>query len=166
MEDAWRLRKRYLLRDLRTIRSAVKERIRGGATTLVGVGSNVIGDDVLDALKGRDRKIFVLAQELNSIWRVGGSPNACGILMRIILERALDAKDPIIKSKPGLKEKINFSQSSTAFGRSVREAIGKLSTTTKITGDIVAHDSKILLSPHDVEPGVVPLNMLLKDVFG
>jgi hypothetical protein len=37
--------------------------------------------------------------------------NACGILIRIITERALDALDPAVKAKSGLKDKINYATS-------------------------------------------------------
>jgi hypothetical protein len=119
---------------------------------------------LLRELKQHDNKIFVLASEVNLNW--GNSCwNACGILMRIILERTLDKKHPDIKKKEGLKDKINFSLSNNIFSKSIKEAIKKLDHTTKITGDIVAHDSNILLSKNDIELAIVPLNILIKDVF-
>jgi hypothetical protein len=124
----------------------------------------LLSNSLLNKVKNLDKKIFVLGSEANCNWQAR-CWNACGILMRIILERTLDRKHPDIKAKDGLRDKINYSLSGAIFGKSVKESIKKLDNTTKITGDIVAHDSNILLSKNDVELAIVPLNILIKDVF-
>jgi len=119
---------------------------------------------LLNKIKKTDKKIYTLGVETNKNWQLE-CWNACGILMRIILERALDRKDIRIRQKMGLKDKINFSFTTSVFNKSIKEALKKLDLSTKITGDIVAHDSNILLSKNDIELAIVPLNILLKDVF-
>jgi len=126
--------------------------------------SEIFPSALLNKIRKIDKKIYVLGHETNINWQ-SECWNSCGILMRIILERALDRKHSDIKSKEGLKDKINFALSSNLFGKSIKEAIKKLDHSTKITGDIVAHDSKILLNKEDIELAIVPLNNLLKDVF-
>jgi hypothetical protein len=124
----------------------------------------VFSENTLKKLKKLDKKIYILASEANMSWQTN-CWNSCGILMRIILERVLDRKHQDIRAREGLKSKINFSLSSNLFGKSIKEAIKKLDHSTKITGDIVAHDSNILLSQEDIELAIVPLNILIKDVF-
>lgn len=119
---------------------------------------------LLNKIRKQDKKISILGSEVNFNWQTG-CWNACGILMRIILERILDKKDRRIKEKIGLEQKINYCLSNKIFGRSVSEALQKLRHSTKITGDIVAHDSNILLSKNDIELSIVPLNILVKDVL-
>ena len=106
----------------------------------------ILQNNLLKKIKKVDKKVYILGVELNQNWQIQDCWNSCGILMRIILERALDRKDNDIKNKSGLKNKINFCLSSSIFGKSVLEALKKLDNSTKITGDIVAHDSNILLS--------------------
>src|ERR1700688_3364070 len=60
----------------------------------------------------KDLKIQRLLQELGKCFSVE-CWNACGILIRIIVERALDALAPEIKAKAGLKDKINFASSAS-----------------------------------------------------
>src|SRR3989338_1953030 len=74
------------------------------------------------------------------------------------------AKEAIQNFK-GLKGKINFCLGSSIFGKSVLEALKKLDNSTKITGDIVAHDSNILLSKNDIELAIIPFRVLLTDIF-
>jgi len=126
--------------------------------------SEIFPSALLNKIRKIDKKIYVLGHETNINWQ-SECWNSCGILMRIILERALDKKDPGIKQKEGLKNKINFSLSTSIFNKSIKETLKKLDHSTKITGDIVAHDSNILLNKNDIELAIVPLNMLLKDVF-
>lgn len=128
-------------------------------------GSVILPNEILDIIKLIDNKIYLIGLELNYNWQSGKCWNSCGILMRIILERALDKKGPEIKKKNGLKDKINFCLSSNLFGRSISEALKKLDNSTKITGDIVAHDSNIVLDKTDIELSIVPFKLLLKDIF-
>jgi len=125
----------------------------------------ILQNELLKKIKKTDRKIYILGIELNQNWQTQNCWNSCGILMRIILERALDKKDNNIKNKSGLKNKINFCLGSSIFGKSVLEALKKLDNSTKITGDIVAHDSNILLSKNDIELAIIPFRVLLADIF-
>lgn len=125
----------------------------------------ILQNELLKKIKKVDRKVYILGLELNQNWQTQNCWNTCGILMRIILERALDRKDINIKNKSGLKDKINFCLSSKIFGKSILEALKKLDNSTKITGDIVAHDSNILLSKNDVELAIIPFRILLVDIF-
>ena len=120
--------------------------------------------ELLAKIKPKDKKIAVLGEEAN-VCRQNNAPNACGIILRIILERALDRKDQLVKSKKGLKRKIQFCLKNNLFGKSVKGALKKLDSSTKITGDIIAHDSKIIIDDPDIELGISSLNMLLKDIF-
>jgi len=124
----------------------------------------IFSDFLLNKIKNQDKKIFVLGSEANFNWQAN-CWNACGILMRIILERVLDRKSNRIKQRRGLEQKINCCLSNKIFGKSVSDALKKLHHSTKITGDVVAHDSNILLNQSDIELAIVPLNMLSKDTF-
>lgn len=125
----------------------------------------ILQNELLRKIKKTDKKVYILGAELNQNWQAQSCWNSCGILMRIILERALDRKDNNIKNKNGLKDKINFCLSSNIFGKSVLEALKKLDNSTKITGDIVAHDSNILLSKNDIELAIIPFRVLMADIF-
>jgi len=125
----------------------------------------ILQNELLKKIKKADKKVYILGIELNQNWQTQSCWNSCGILMRIILERVLDKKDNDIKNKSGLKDKINFCLSSNIFGKSVSEALKKLDNSTKITGDIVAHDSNILLSKNDIELAIIPFRVLLADIF-
>lgn len=125
----------------------------------------ILQNELLKKIKKADKKVYILGIELNQNWQAQSCWNSCGILMRIILERALDRKNNNIKNKNGLKDKINFCLSSNVFGKSVSEALKKLDNSTKIIGDIVAHDSSILLSQNDIELAIIPFRVLLTDIF-
>ena len=125
----------------------------------------ILQNNLLKKIKKVDKKVYILGIELNQNWQIQDCWNSCGILMRIILERVLDRKDNDIKNKSGLKNKINFCLSSSIFGKSVLEALKKLDNSTKIIGDIVAHDSNILLSKNDIELAIIPFRVLLTDIF-
>ena len=125
----------------------------------------ILQNNLLKKIKKVDKKVYILGVELNQNWQIQDCWNSCGILMRIILERVLDRKDNDIKNKSGLKNKINFCLSSSIFGKSVLEALKKLDNSTKITSDIVAHDSNILLSKNDIELAIIPFRVLLIDIF-
>lgn len=128
-------------------------------------GSKILPDELLKKIKKKDNKIFVLGTELNQNWMSKKCWNSCGILMRIILERSLDLKSSEVKQMSGLKNKINYCVSSNVFGKSVTEALKKLDNSTKITGDIVAHDSNILIIYGDIELAIIPFRVLLTDIF-
>ncbi len=125
----------------------------------------ILQNELLKKIKKADKKVYILGIELNQNWQAQNCWNSCGILMRIILERVLDRKNNDIKNKNGLKNKIGFCLSSNIFGKSVSEALKKLDNSTKITGDIVAHDSNILLSKNDIELAIIPFRVLLTDIF-
>lgn len=125
----------------------------------------ILQNNLLKKIKRVDKKVYILGIELNQNWQTQNCWNSCGILMRIILERALDRKNNDIKNKSGLKDKINYCLSLNIFGKSVSEALKKLDNSTKITGDIVAHDSNILLSQNDIELAIIPFRFLLADIF-
>lgn len=127
--------------------------------------NEVLPKKLLDKITKIDNKVYVLGTELNQNWNSKICYNSCGILMRIILERSLDRKDSNIKNRIGLKNKINYCLSSNVFGKSVLEALKKLDNSTKITGDIVAHDPNILLVENDIELAIIPFRLLLTDIF-
>jgi hypothetical protein len=90
--------------------------------------------------------------------------NACGILMRIVLERTLDSVDPKIKAALGLKDKLNVSISSPhLFSKTMVDALKELKN-AKLIGDIVAHHSSIVLEKPDINIVAPPLRILLKEV--
>lgn len=130
-----------------------------------GTSKYILQKELLKRIKKADKKVYILGIELNQNWQIQNCWNSCGILMRIILERVLDKKNNDIKNRTGLKNKINFCLSSSIFGKSVLEALKKLDNSTKITGDIVAHDSNILLSQNDIELAIIPFRVLLADIF-
>jgi len=170
LEKSWinkRLNRKKWLKALRIILKSLKtQQITGVKKKKVSKyqGNYIFPDYLLKKIKKQDKKISVLGFEANFNWQVN-CWNACGILMRIILERTLDRKDNKVKQRRGLESKINYCLSNKVFGKSVSDALKKLHHSTKITGDIVAHDSNILLSKNDIELAIVPLNMLVKDVF-
>lgn len=153
------------LRGLRIILKEFKNMNLSSAKSglILNPTQSVISQGVLSNLKSKDNKVYVLAREVNTSWETG-CWNSCGILMRIILERALDKKRSDLRSE-GLKRKISVSLSDKTFGKSVAEALSKLDNSTKISGDIVAHDSNIILDKNDIELAIVPLNVLLKDIY-
>lgn len=111
-----------------------------------------------------DKKIKVLLREL-AITHKGKCWNASGILIRIILERLLDRKNAKVKAKKGLDNKLNYCISNNnLFGRSIRESLKQLRN-AKIVGDIVAHDSSIILDQGDVDICLPSLRILVKDIY-
>jgi hypothetical protein len=91
--------------------------------------------------------------------------NACGIVVRIIIERALDTLSPAVKGKNGLKDKINYAIGDLGIpmSKSTREGFKTLHG-AKLVGDIVAHHSEILLDQGDVDSVIPPFRILLKEV--
>lgn len=109
-----------------------------------------------------DKKIAALVDELRrchatQCW------NACGLLMRIVIERTVDAADPAVKAKIGLKDKLNKCRELTTLAKSVRESIEHLHS-AKIIGDIAAHDSKIVVDEPDINLALPHFRVLLKSV--
>jgi hypothetical protein len=109
-----------------------------------------------------DRKIAALLEEIrkcyaNDCW------NACGLVMRIIVERTLDSLDSAVKAKNGLRDKINACRNLAALSKSVKEGLDNL-LGAKILGDIAAHHSKILLDKNDIDIVLPVFRMLLKEV--
>lgn len=89
--------------------------------------------------------------------------NACGLLIRIIVERTLDTVDVNVKAKMGLRDKINACRGLGALSKSSREALDGLHG-AKIMGDIAAHHSKILLDKNDVDLVLPAFRVLIKEV--
>ena len=101
------------IRDLRG--SAIPPRFDGGSPFDFGARAFV------------DVKIAALLQELRKCYPQE-CWNACGLLIRIIVERALDTADAGVRSKVGLRDKINscrglgvlFQERSGSLGRATR----------------------------------------------
>jgi hypothetical protein len=111
----------------------------------------------------KDPKIVVLLEEARKCY-TQGCWNACGLLIRIMIERALDSVDSAVKAKQGLKDKINYCKSaSQLFSKSVRESLEGLHS-VKLIGDIAAHHSKIILDKGDIDLVLAPFRMLIKEV--
>lgn len=125
----------------------------------------VIDDNGPFDFKGRaftDKKVAVLVDELRKCYATQ-CWNACGLLMRIIIERTVDTVDPAVKAKSGLKDKLNKCREITTLGKSVRESIEHLHS-AKIIGDIAAHDSKIVVDEPDISLALPHIRVLLKSV--
>jgi hypothetical protein len=109
-----------------------------------------------------DVKVGALVEELKrcypqQCW------NACGLLIRIIVERTLDAVDTAVKAKTGLRDKVNACKGITTLSKSLKEAMDGLHG-AKIMGDIAAHHSKVLLDKPYVDLVLPPFRVLLKEV--
>ena len=109
-----------------------------------------------------DSKVAALLKELSrcypqECW------NACGLLVRIVIERTLDTTDNAVKAKLGLRDKINVCRNLVGLSKSVREALDGLQG-AKIIGDIAAHHSKIILDKNDVDLALPAFRMLIKEV--
>jgi hypothetical protein len=111
----------------------------------------------------KDAKINVLLKEAKACYR-SDCWNACGILVRIIIERSLDSVSPAIKSASGLKDKLNLCISNPGtFSKSIVEALKELKG-AKLIGDVVAHHSNIILDKHDIDVVVPAFRMLVKEI--
>jgi len=108
-----------------------------------------------------DAKIGALLQELRKCYPQE-CWNACGLLIRIIVERTLDTIDASVRSKTGLKDKINACRGLTTLSKSLREALDGLQG-AKIMGDIAAHHSKIILDKPDVDLVLPTFRILIKE---
>jgi hypothetical protein len=109
-----------------------------------------------------DAKVAALLEELKKCYPQE-CWNACGLLIRIIVERTLDTVDAAVKAKIGLRDKINACKGLTSLSKSLREALDGLHG-AKIIGDIVAHHSKILLDKNDVDLVLPALRILIKEL--
>jgi hypothetical protein len=111
----------------------------------------------------KDKKVEALLDEgkrcyANQCW------NACGILMRIVLERALDSADSRLKAATGLKDKLNVGISTAGIlSKSIVDALKELKS-AKLVGDIVVHHSSIVLDKSDVDLVAPSLKMLIKEL--
>jgi hypothetical protein len=111
----------------------------------------------------KDKKIEALLVEAkkcyaNHCW------NACGILMRIVLERTLDSADTRVRAASGLKDKLNVGISTAGiFSKTIVDALRELKN-AKLLGDIVAHHSSIVLDKSDVDLVAPTLKVLIKEV--
>jgi hypothetical protein len=108
-----------------------------------------------------DAKIAALLDELKKCYPQG-CWNACGLLIRIIVERTLDTVDAAVKAKTGLRDKINACRSLAALSKSLREALDGLHG-AKIFGDIAAHHSTILLDKPDIDLVLPAFRVLIKE---
>jgi len=111
----------------------------------------------------RDAKVRVLVAECKQCYGQG-CWNACGILMRIILERTLDSLNAQVKALRGLHDKLNFciANNPGGFAKTAIEGLKELKG-AKLIGDIVAHHSNITLDRHDIDVVVIPFRLLLKE---
>lgn len=148
------------------LRREVKRKIGEDVRTARGVPTPlVISDSGPFAFKGRaftDQKIAALLDELRRC-HATQCRNACGLLMRIVIERTVDSVDPAVKAKNGLKDKLNKCREVTTLGKSVRESIDHLHG-AKIIGDIAAHDSSVVLDEPDIDLALPHFRVLLKSV--
>ncbi|MGB8886833.1 MAG: hypothetical protein WCC87_08915 [Candidatus Korobacteraceae bacterium] len=109
-----------------------------------------------------DKKVAALLDELRRCYATQ-CWNACGLLMRIIIERTVDTVDPAVKAKSGLKDKLNKCREVKSLAKSVRESIDHLHS-AKIIGDIAAHDSTIVVDEPDIHLALPHFRVLLKSV--
>lgn len=109
-----------------------------------------------------DAKIIALLDELRKCYPQE-CWNACGLIIRIIVERTLDTVDATVKAKFGLRDKINACKGLGSLSKSLREALDGLHS-AKIIGDIAAHHSNIVLDKPDVDLVLPAFRVLLKEV--
>lgn len=110
-----------------------------------------------------DAKIKALLEETKRCYATE-CWNACGILMRIVLERTLDSVDPRMRAAGGLKDRLNIGISTSGmFSKTIVDTLKELRS-AKLVGDIVAHHSSIVLDRHDIDLVAPSLRMLIKEV--
>jgi hypothetical protein len=138
-------------KEVRGLRgSAAPPKMDGGSP--FDFGSRVFSDAKINALLEELKKCYP-----QQCW------NACGLLIRIIVERTLDGVDAAVKAKTGLRDKINACRGLAQLSKSLREALDGLQG-AKIIGDIAAHHSKILLDKPDVDLVLHSFRVLIKEV--
>ena len=130
--------------------SAAAPRMDGGSP--FDFGNRVFSDFKINALLEELKKCYP-----QQCW------NACGLLIRIIVERTLDAVDAAIRAKIGLRDKINVCRGLAQLSKSLREGLDGLQG-AKIFGDIAAHHSKIVLDKPDVDLVLPSFRVLIKEV--
>jgi hypothetical protein len=146
----------------RETRRTIDEEVRIARGQPAPVAINDNGPFDFKARTFADKKIAALLDELRrchatQCW------NACGLLMRIVIERTADTVDPAVKAKTGLKDKLNKCRDVATLGKSVRESIDHLHG-AKIIGDIAAHDSRIIVDESDISLALPHFRVLLKSV--
>lgn len=112
--------------------------------------------------KFSDKKIAALLEECRRCW-AQQCWNACGLLIRIIVERTLDTVDPTVKAKSGLKDKLNRCREIKTLSKSVRDGLDHLHG-AKLFGDVAAHHSTVLLDEGDIDIVLPNFRVLLKEV--
>ncbi len=130
--------------------SAAPPRLDGGSP--FDFGAKTFTDPKIAALLVELRKCYP-----QQCW------NACGLLIRIIIERTLDTVDASVKAKIGLRDKINACRGLTVLSKSTRESLDGLQG-AKIIGDIAAHHSRILLDKSDIDLVLPAFRVLIKEV--
>ena len=111
----------------------------------------------------KDKKVEILLAEAKKCY-ANGCWNACGILMRIVLERTLDAANPTVKATSGLKGKLNVGISTAGiFSQTIVDTLKELKS-AKLVGDIAAHHSSIVVDKSDVDMVASSLRMLIKEI--
>jgi hypothetical protein len=130
--------------------SAAPPRLDGGSP--FDFGNRVFSDVKINALLEELKKCYP-----QQCW------NACGLLIRIIVERTLDAVDAAVRAKTGLRDKINACRGLAQLSKSLREGLDGLQG-AKIFGDIAAHHSKIVLDKPDVDLVLPAFRVLIKEV--
>jgi hypothetical protein len=156
----------YSLR--REVRQSIDQMVNSAGPTVASPAHAAPGRPTAAAFEfsGRvfkDRKVEALLDEARRCYS-DQCWNACGILMRIVLERTLDSADARVKATPGLKGKLNVGISTAGvFSQTIVDTLKELKT-AKLIGDIVAHHSSILLDEIDINLVIPSLRMLLKEV--
>jgi hypothetical protein len=112
--------------------------------------------------KFSDAKVAALLSEIHRCY-LQQCWNACGILIRIVIERTLDTVDAAVKAKSGLKDKINVCRNLESLSKTLREGLDGLQN-AKLMGDIAAHHSKVILDKADIELVLPIFRVLLKEV--
>ncbi len=160
--------KRLVKRDGEySLRREVRKRIEEELARLSGTRPPVVlGHVAVFEFPGRvfaDAKVRILLEEARRCYATE-CWNACGILTRIVIERALDSVDAAIKAVNGLRDKLNYSTANPSFfSKSIVEGLKELKG-AKLIGDIVAHHSNITLDKHDIDVVAAPFRMVLKEI--
>jgi hypothetical protein len=151
----------YSLR--RELRSSIEDELRALAGSPPPV--HLYGVQTFD-FPGKnisDHKIKTLLSEANRCYATE-CWNACGILVRTVLERTLDSISPSIRAANGLRDKLNYCISNPGnLSKTTVEGLKELKA-AKLIGDIVAHHSAILLDKHEINLVIGPFRILLKEV--
>ncbi len=114
----------------------------------------------------QDARIREFMEELNTCWKVE-APNACMLLIRALMNNALDYyyKDAEKKTGDGLKGKLNFFIKNESLEKTVKEAMVHLLMNAKIFGDIAAHSKDTVITMPDVDHCRAALKIFLIKIF-